>query len=167
MRIRRYSLLGLLMLFPVGRTARAQFVGPPPAGFGGLNISTVAGASDSAKGDTPGVKVSDTMFLHAGVAVGVGVDSNVYYQDTNTTSSAVSHVMPQISLTNGGRGFVPQYQLSLTVNGDYRQYFDDKVVSDNRAVFGVGVGAALDIMSVPNWTFTLFDNFYRDVQPPY
>jgi hypothetical protein len=164
MRILRYLPLVLLLVAPA---AHAQFVGAPPSGFGGLNVSTVAGASDSAKGDTPGVRVSDTFLLHAGVAIGAGVDSNVYYQDNATTSSAVTHVMPQLSLTNAGRGFTPQYQLNLVINGDYRQYFADKVISDNRAVFGVGVGAALDINSVANWTFTLFDNFYRDVQPPY
>jgi hypothetical protein len=166
MRILRYFSFALLTLL-LARAAHAQFTGAAPAGFGSLNISTVAGASDSAKGDTPGVKVSDTLYLHAGLAVGVGVDSNVFYQDTGTTSSAVSHVMPQLSLTNAARGVQPPYQLNLVVNGDYRQYFSDKVVDTNRAAFGVGVGANLDILSVPHWGFTLFDNFYRDVQPPY
>src|SRR5947207_1658108 len=101
MRIRLFPLT-LLLLLPIARRAEAQFTGAPPPGFGGLNISAVNGVSDSSKGETPGVRVSDTFLLHTGIAFGAGVDSNVYYQDTSTTSSAVSHVMPQVSLTNAG-----------------------------------------------------------------
>src|SRR5215831_797416 len=163
---RTYFVMAAFFLLPLAfaRRAQAQFVGPPPSGYGALNVSTVG--SNSTQGDTPGVRVSETFLLHAGLAFGAGVDSNVSYSDTNTVSSALTHVMPQLALTNAGRGTTPDIVLNLVLNGDYRQYYSDTVTSD-KAVFGVGAGANLDIGTQGAVTGTLFNNFTRDVQPAY
>jgi hypothetical protein len=163
MRIRSL-ILSIAVLFSA-RTASAQFAGAGPAGFGGLNISVQS--ANAGQGETPGIRVSDTFLLHTGLAVGAGVDSNVYFQDTNQVSSAVTHIMPQIDLTNGGRGATPDVLLNVVLNGDYRQYYSSSVVGSEQSVFGVGAGATLDIGTNSPVTLTLLNTFYRDVQPPY
>src|SRR5262249_58430995 len=94
-----------LLPLAFARRAQAQFVGPPPSGYGALNVSTVG--SNSTQGDTPGVRVSETFLLHAGLAFGAGGDSNVSYSDTNTGSSAGTPRIPQLPPPTPGPGTHP------------------------------------------------------------
>jgi hypothetical protein len=155
----------LLLTLPAAHRAWAQFAGGSAVGFGGLNVGTQG--PNSAQGETPGVRISESLLLHTALAVGAGVDSNVFFTDQNQISAAVTHIMPQFYLTNAGRGAAPDVLFNLVLNGDYRQYYGDKVNDDEKSAFGVGVGGTLDIGANSPWTFTILQNFIRDVQPSY
>src|SRR5262249_48079013 len=142
--------------------------GSAPAGFGGLNISAQGIGSNSAEGGTAGIRLNDSFVLHTGLAVGAGVDSNVFYQDNGAQSAAVTHIMPQLSLTNAARGGTPETNLELSLNGDYRQYYSDiQAIKDEGSAFGVGVSANLEVGTQTQLTGSLFDSFVRDVQASY
>ena len=134
-----------------------------PLGYGGLNINTNPEMVSS-----PGVKLSESFLLHAGVSVGAGVDTNVFYRDGNQQSAAMSRVLPHLVLTNVGRGATPNIVFTGTVGADYRQYFSDsQAVKNQGTAIGVAAKMGVDIGALSKWTFSVFGRVARDVQASY
>src|SRR5262249_41840217 len=78
-------------------------------------------------GNDTGVQISDGVYLHGGVGVETGWDSNVLYQNTGAVSSAIIRVVPFLDLNNQLRanGTPPPVSFDLSANLAYRHYFTD------------------------------------------
>jgi hypothetical protein len=113
--------------------------------------------------------VNEEFMLHMGLAVGAGIDTNVFFAPSGSEkSAAVTHIMPQLDMTNAGRGVTPNVAYTLIANMDYRQYYnDDSFVKDQASAVGAGVTGIVTIGTRMPWSVDIYNNFLRDVQPSY
>src|SRR6185436_16594746 len=100
------------------------------AALAGAGISTRAAAQNAMTGAPTGdigVKLSETNTLHVGVAAEAGYDSNVFYNDQATQSSAIVRVTPSFMVTNNGRDGTARSAAVYTVGANltYREYLNE------------------------------------------
>jgi hypothetical protein len=115
-----------------------------------------------------GVKLSDTSILHVGVAAEGGYDSNVFYNDSQSQSSAVMQIVPSFNITNNGRDGKAHSTAVyiLGANLTYREYINaDQNIRDQRAFIPRLVGTLA--VNGDKLTFNLGNSFVRSQEPPY
>jgi hypothetical protein len=129
---------------------------------GGAHAQSQLGASDI------GVKLSETNVLHVGVAAEAGYDSNVFYNDSRKTDSAVLRIVPSMLVTNNGRDGQAHSELvySLGASMIYREYLKaDSNVRQQRAFIPTASASLLIPGAKAN--FGISDQFTRNEEPPY
>lgn len=132
----------------------------------------------------PGIVLSDSLVLHAGIAVEGGYDSNVFYAgaDGEPEDSGRVRVTPQVELAtrppqrienpDGSRSVTPQTaDFHLNVAGIYNQYIATGGDANADAVmdqsdFGIQSGLGLTVYPQRPWSFVLRNLFMRTIDPP-
>jgi hypothetical protein len=124
-----------------------------------------------ARAEGPGVKLSDTLVLHPGIALGAGYDSNVFYASSNETGAFYVLIRPTVDLAT----------LSLQRGGDTPHTLDFRLhlgstirvlASSDSTVnqhYGIGLdgGFAFTVFPQGQVSFDAFDNYTRTSEPPY
>jgi len=159
----RYLAVGIAAgLLLSARAGNAQQIMGPVTG--GTIIQPLAAPAPS-----NGLQLSDGAVLHGGVTVEGGYDSNVYYTETNTVSSAILRVTPSVDLTNVARnGEVPSgLYFDLRASLMYREYLSDN--ADVRRLRAFTPTAALNLEHNSGGTLVLgfTDTFSRLQDAPY
>jgi hypothetical protein len=119
----------------------------------------------------PGIKAGDRAVFHLGINTDLRYDSNVFYQDQNTTGAFALRLSPNLEIATRGapRGGDRPHMLDFRFYAgmDYTEWLTaDPNVSRHR-LFGVAAGAGLVILPGYPVTITLSDNYVRTSQPPY
>ncbi len=132
-------------------------------------------AASAARAEGPGLMVSDSLVLHLGLAIGVGYDSNVFFQSGNPNDSGVGAAYlparPTIDLATRSvqRGGAEPHTLDfrLHLGSDIRALAstDPNVYSHWSA--GIDAGIAATIFPQGATTFDIFDTYSRVSTPPY
>lgn len=118
-------------------------------------------------GQKTGVQLSDTSLLHAGLTVDGGLDTNVFYAETNLASAPVLRVTPFLQLTNRTRtGEKPGFFYDLSAGLQYREYLTDDTNVRSQRAFNPLVSALLDTGQAPA-AFYFSDTLIRLEEPPY
>ena len=149
----------------------------PPAGWrwllGAMVVLVAGGAHAQTEG--PGVKISDTLVLHPGIAVGAGYDDNLYYA-TGTRNDVVGGVFylavrPGLAIgtRSAQRGGNTPHALDFRFHAGLPLRFPLSLTKDisNRYSIGADVGLLLSIFPFGAWSLDLFDNFMRTSNVPY
>jgi hypothetical protein len=161
--LRIATLSGVFFVLGGALPAGAQTYGGGGALAGQVSSSGVA----AFPGD--GVRLSESALLHLGVAAEAGYDTNVFYDNTARTQSAVLTVTPFFDISNslrqgesGGQSFVYHLGASLA----YRQYLnnDPNVKAQTAFTPTVNAGIAANGAKV---NFALNDTFTRIEEAPY
>ena len=127
--------------------------------------------SSVARAEGPGIKLSDSLVLHPGIAIGAGYDNNIFYTTDNPTGAFYLDVRPALDLAT----------LSLQRGGDQPHDVDFRLhlgssmrflLSGNSGInehYGINLegGASVSFFPFGNYSFDLFDNYTRTSQPPY
>ncbi len=129
--------------------------------------------TDRRAGVGPGIRAGD-FELHPGLGVEFGADTNVFYGDANTLTSAIMRITPSLYLgtlsaqrtqegasSSGSGNALPAATFRLGASGSYYHYFENSV-QDN-----VEADAFLDITLNPQRPFAvqLTANFARAIRP--
>jgi hypothetical protein len=150
-------------------------------GLGVLLASRAASAQDATIGyqglpykatgeSNTGIQLSDRVLLHAGVGVEAGYDTNVFYQDTNTTSSAIYVVLPYLELTNATRTGPTSslFTFDARVGLQYRRYqSDNPVLTPFRNAWMPTAGLLVSTGGGAQFGFGIGDTFSRIEDAPY
>jgi hypothetical protein len=164
MRLRLATTLLVIAALAPARSSLAQETQSPnaKAGFGaGVEAIRVA------PGQATGVQLSDTALLHAGITAEGGLDSNVFYDDSDRRSAPVLRVTPFLELTNLTRsGARPAVLYDLSVGLQYREYVTDDATIRAQRAFNPLVSANVDAgEGAANFYFS--DILIRSEDPPY
>jgi hypothetical protein len=126
-------------------------------------------APDS-KDNNNGIQISDGVLMHVGTGAEVGYDSNVFYQDKDTTGSGIVRVNGFAEITNATRtGAVPS-GLSFDVRAglQYRRYTStDSKLNGYHDAFMPSAGVILGTSVSPTVSFGFADAFLRSEDAPY
>ena len=165
MRTSTGALVGLSLLLMQVTAAHAQEAG----------LTTPSGQAQGGGG----FRLSEGLFLRAGVTAEAGYDTNVFYNDDPSTtagpggtcqgkcSSAVLNVIPSLEFTNAGRDNKrPPFHFSLGLTLAYREYLTDDTEIKAQRAFNPSVGALLAYAAGPS-SFSLSDQFTRVEEAPY
>ena len=143
----------------VSSTAMAQFVAPIKYNEG------------------PGIKLTDSLVFHPGLAIEGRYDSNALYTNTSNPNEAVhgapylrliGHLhlatLPPQRLTDGdGKVSLPKVAFRLKGAVTYREYFsNENKVTDKRAV-EADVGISLRLFPYGSFSVEIFDDYARTV----
>jgi hypothetical protein len=116
-----------------------------------------------------GVQIGEGSLLHIGVGAEAGFDSNVFYGETNTRSSALVRIVPFLELTNAGRGgAVPSdlfYDLGASLT--YREYLSNDLLIRQQRAFMPSAYGNLEFGRIQTVGFGLAESFSRTEDPPY
>jgi len=123
----------------------------------------------------PGLKLSDSLVFHPGIAVEGRYDSNVFYAEDNTRGAPymrlIGHLhlatLPPQRLTDGaGKVSKQTVDFRLKTAVSFREYFSDvPAVKDQRAL-EVDAGIGLTLFPEGMFSFSLIDDFARTVTAP-
>ncbi|HXU81081.1 MAG TPA: hypothetical protein VN914_06775 [Polyangia bacterium] len=141
------------------------------AALAGAGISTRAAAQNAMTGAPTGdigVKLSETNTLHVGVAAEAGYDSNVFYNDQATQSSAIVRVTPSFMVTNNGRDGTARSAAVYTVGANltYREYLNESENIRRQRAF-VPTAVASLVLNGEKTRLNLGDMFTRTEDAPY
>ena len=144
-------------------------------GFGRYRWTLVLSAllvfSGAARAEGPGVMLGDRLVLHPGIAAEFRYDSNIFFQATNPVGEFLFRLMPSLDLATRPpqRGGNAPHGIDFRLHAgiDYNEYLtSDANVSGHRSV-GVQAGMLLTVLPQHPFSFDVFDNYVRSVQPPY
>jgi hypothetical protein len=157
---RRLALWTGLGVVLAARMASAQDV---TIGYQGLPYKS-SGESNT------GIQLSDGVLMHVGIGAEAGYDTNVFYQDTDTHSSAIIVVAPYAEVTNASRTGPASNILSYDarVGLQYRRYqSDDPTITPFRNAWMPNAGLALNTAGGGQFGFGVADVFSRIEDAPY
>jgi hypothetical protein len=117
-----------------------------------------------------GVQLTESSVLHVGITAEAGYDSNVFYENSSPTSSAVAQIIPQLWMTNNARlpnGSVPPLTYSLNAALTYREYLTDEETVRAQRAFNPAVAGVLNLFNGQQVGLSLADSFSRLQDAPY
>jgi hypothetical protein len=114
-----------------------------------------------------GIRLGEAMMLHLGLGIEVNYDSNVFYQNSNTTSAFFLRLAPGFDLSNSPRGASRTIDFDFHGGMSYVEYLTSDASLSNHRQFGVDAGLRAVFFGNSPYSFTLFDNYTRTTQPPY
>lgn len=148
--------------------------------------AVVGGASNAraqstapAVGEGPGVKISDSLVMHPGIALGFGFDDNFFYAtgagsnigDDTRTGLFYTAVRPGLDIATrpaargGGTPHAVDFRLHL--GAPMRFLLSSQSLYTKHYQIGIDGGLLLSLFPFGEWSFDLFDNFLRTSEPPY
>lgn len=161
----------------------------PLAGVVAVAALVLLGAGP-ARAEGPGFKISDSLVLHLGAALGAGYDTNLFYAsgdkagcnpnggppiDGNRCDPAIGafymtfrpslDIAPLPAQRGGGESNSIDFRLHLGLPLRFLLSSDSTV--NRHYSIGAEAGMLLSIFPHGEWTFDLFENFVRTSEPPY
>jgi hypothetical protein len=155
------GILAFLLCGLAGTAALAQ-----GSGIGGVGAMKVPGGGS--KGGADGVNLGRSV-LHAGASLEIGWDSNVFYQDSGSTSSAIFRLSPSLSIGTrpapaGQKSAAFVYNVGFGL--DYTAYLQDIGTSAaKRHQIGANLGVSLTYDPSRLVAFSFTESFARTNEP--
>ena len=137
--------------------------------------SLIACAGSAAHAEGPGLKLSDSLVLHPGLAVGAGYDSNVFYSAGTAVDPATTafylDFRPSVDIATmppqRGGNTPHDFDFRLHLGADLRILLPTNASLAGHNSYNADAGLALSIFPFGNYALDIFGSWVRASTPPY